>query len=305
MKKLLLSLLLLIVTVSLYSAEPLVKYYLNDGTFKTYNLNEIDNLKFLNAPDTLQLQVFTKDSTYYYPAQLIDSVKFEVDSILNQRIHLWHDGFKWDFGVHEIDSILIYYTKHVAVTIGTQHWMYRNLDVDHYRNGDSIPEVREPGEFPPSSKDIDKWRYRDEGAWCYLNNDPAIGKIYGKLYNWYGMNDPRDLSPVGWHVASLKEWWALIEYLGTYKNAGGRAKETGYEHWEEPNLGATNESGFTGLPAGIRFDSGTFGITGYGACFWASKIYSAFYTILFYDGTQFQSTDFQRTFGYSIRCIKE
>ena len=298
MKKLLLALLLLVVTMSVYSAEPLVKFYLSDGTFKSYNLSEIDNLQFPNATDTLQLQVFTPDSTYYYPAQLIDSVKFFVDDKNEDRIHLWHDGFKWDFGIHEIDSILIYYTKHVAVTIGTQHWLYRNLDVDHYRNGDSIPEVR----------DSALWQKPPGGAWCYLQNDPEIGKIYGKLYNWSAMNDPRDLSPVGWHVPSFYEWEKLMEYLGTYTVAGGKAKETGYRHWNAPNWCATNESGFTALPAGIRGgDDGGFGTTGNYTAFWGGKFVLdlPIHTYLYFNDNQFGNTEHGRKFGCSIRCIKD
>ena len=296
MHKLVLGFLILLVTASSYSAEPLVKFYLSDGTFKSYDLNEIDNLQFPNAPDTLQLQVFTRDSTFYYPAQLIDSVKLFVDDTNEDRIHLWHDGFKWDFGIHEIDSILIYYTKYVAVTIGTQHWMYRNLDVDHYRNGDSIPEVRDSAE----------WQKSSVGAWCNLNNDSETGKIYGKLYNWYAMHDPRDLSPVGWRIPRFSEWRELIEYIGGYSFAGAKAKEAGLEHWKEPNTSATNESGFTALPAGIRANFGGFGEIGYYTAFWGGKfdLDDPIHTYLYYNDLEFGNTEHGRTYGCSIRCIK-
>jgi uncharacterized protein (TIGR02145 family) len=298
MKKLLLALLLLVVTMSVYSAEPAVKFYLSDGTFKTYNLSDIDNLQFPNASDTLQLQVFTKDSTYYYPAQLIDSVKFFVDEKNEDRIHLWHDGFKWDFGVHEIDSILIYYTKHVAVTIGTQHWMYRNLDVDHYRNGDSIPEVR----------DSAQWLNLKTGAWCYYNNDPANGAIFGKLYNWYPVNDPRGLAPEGWHVSSDVEWTSLTEYLGGDTLAGGKLKEAGTTHWYSPNTGATNYSGFSALPGGYRYYYGTFYDVGdYGHC-WSSTYYGTTYEwarlLYYYDASIYRIIG-RKESGHSVRCIKD
>ena len=263
MKKLLLVLLLLVVTVSLYSAEPLVKFYLQDGSTKQYNLSDIDNLQFPNAPDTLQLQVFTKDSTYYYPAQLIDSVKFFVDDKNEDRIHLWHDGFKWDFGVHEIDSILIYYTKHVAVTIGTQHWMYRNLDVDHYRNGDSIPNII----------DTTQWYYGNINGmsqWCYYLNSLDSGKIYGKLYNWFAVIDPNGLAPEGWHVASDDEWLMLTLYTGDKTTIGGKLKERGIKHWWYPNRLATNELGFTALPGGWCYTQGNFDYIGYMGIWWTS-----------------------------------
>jgi uncharacterized protein (TIGR02145 family) len=74
-----------------------------------------------------------------------------------------------------------------SVTIGSQIWMKKNLDVDHYRNGDPIPQIT----------DTIQWARLTTGAWCYNNNDPAIGTIYGKLYNWYAVNDPRGLAPEG------------------------------------------------------------------------------------------------------------
>ena len=95
-----------------------------------------------------------------------------------------------------------------SVTIGTQVWMLKNLDVDHYRNGDPIPQVT----------DNDTWANLSTGAWCYYNNDPVLGNIYGKLYNYYALMDPRGLTPTGWHIPG-NEWGILFEYVG--KNATG------------------------------------------------------------------------------------
>jgi uncharacterized protein (TIGR02145 family) len=308
MKKLLLSLLLLVVTMPVYSAEPLVKFYLNDGTFKAYNLSEIDNLRFPNAPDTLQLQVFTKDSTYYYPAQLIDSIKFFVDEKNEDRIHLWHDGFKWDFGVHEIDSILIYYTKHVAVTIGTQHWMYRNLDVDHYRNGDSIPEVRDSAQW------VDNY-FKEEGQWCYLYNDTNIGKTYGKLYNWFVINDLRGIAPIGWHITSDEEWSKLENFLGGSYIAGGKLKSNGVLEnlnglWHGPDPGNTNESGFTGLPAGF-YDFSRFKGLSRVTYWWTSTeneqdlLGNVWIRHVFDSNVYILRNSINKGVGFSIRCIKD
>jgi uncharacterized protein (TIGR02145 family) len=86
--------------------------------------------------------------------------------------------------------------NYATVTIGTQVWMTKNLDVDRYRNGDIIPEV----------KDSIAWANLKTGAWCYYNNDPELGKIYGKLYNWYAVNDPRGLAPAGYHIPTDAEW---------------------------------------------------------------------------------------------------
>src|SRR4030042_4109572 len=127
-----------------------------------------------------------------------------------------------------------------SVTIGEQIWMKKNLDVDHYRNGDLIPEVT----------DIHEWAKLTTGAWCYYNNDPKNGKIYGKLYNWYAVNDPRGLAPDGWHIASDMEWGLLSGELGGDHISGQKLKEKGTAHWEKPNE-ATNKSGFTALPGGF------------------------------------------------------
>ena len=91
------------------------------------------------------------------------------------------------------------------VVICGKTWTGCNLNVDHYSNGDPIPEITNP-------KD---WAETNTGAWCYYNNDPANGEIYGKLYNRYAIYDPRGLAPVGWHVSTLEEWQELENCLGT------------------------------------------------------------------------------------------
>ena len=125
-----------------------------------------------------------------------------------------------------------------VTSIGTQIWMTRNLTVSQYRNGDIIPEVTDPA----------AWAALTTGAWCYYNNDPANGPIYGKLYNWYAVNDSRGLAPNGYHIPTTTEWTTLTNTLGGLSLAGGDLKEAGITHWSDPNTGATNNSGFTGLP---------------------------------------------------------
>lgn len=90
------------------------------------------------------------------------------------------------------------------VTIKKQFWMAENLNVDHYRNGDPIPEVQ----------NNDEWNKLTTGAWCYYKNDPENGKRYGKLYNWHSVNDPRGLAPKGWHVPSKEEFETLRQNCG-------------------------------------------------------------------------------------------
>lgn len=130
-----------------------------------------------------------------------------------------------------------------TILIGGNEWMQKNLDVCRYRNGDSIPQVSDPA----------KWKNLTTGAWCY-ENSTANGTTYGKLYNWYAVNDPRGLAPQGWNVPSSDDWNELINFLGGKSVAGGKMKESGTEHWNSLNVGATNESGFTAIPAG-KMDS--------------------------------------------------
>tara|TARA_R110000764_G_scaffold78127_1_gene155887 strand:+ start:1623 stop:2303 length:681 start_codon:yes stop_codon:yes gene_type:complete len=126
------------------------------------------------------------------------------------------------------------------VTIGTQTFMGCNLDVDTYRNGDPIPEVQ-----------TTSWNSLTTGAWCYYANATANGVIYGKLYNWYAVNDSRGLAPVGYHVPTFAEITTLANYLGGYTVAGGKVKQAGTVLWQSPNS-ATNTSGFTAIPGGYR-----------------------------------------------------
>jgi uncharacterized protein (TIGR02145 family) len=139
-------------------------------------------------------------------------------------------------------------------------WMRKNLDVRTYRNGDKIPHVK--------SKAI--WDTLTTGAWCWYNNDSATGAAYGKLYNWYAVNDPRGLAPTGWHVPSDAEWDTLSTFLGGDGYAGGKMKETGTTHWWDPNADATNSSGFTALPGGTRYYLGEFFDAGGYGYWWSS-----------------------------------
>jgi uncharacterized protein (TIGR02145 family) len=129
-----------------------------------------------------------------------------------------------------------------------------------YRNGDTIPEVTDPT----------VWASLTTGAWCHVNNNPANDALYGKLYNWYAITDPRGFAPIGYHVPSNDEWICLINVWGGEIAAGGKLKEAGTSNWIAPNTGATNVSDFTALPGGYRFSNGTylgFGEIGY---FWSS-----------------------------------
>ncbi len=189
-----------------------------------------------------------------------------------------------------------------TVVIGTQQWMEKNLDVLTYRNGDLIPQVT----------DEKAWAALTTGAWCYFNNDPSgYGVIYGKLYNWYAVNDPRGLAPQGWHIPTDEEWTSLRTKLGG-ELAGAKMKTT--TRWINPTnaykgAGTTNESGFSGLPGICREESGKFityiGQVGY---WWTASDYStsnAYYRLLSYDTDNFLKGNENKKRGFSVRCVRD
>ena len=188
-----------------------------------------------------------------------------------------------------------------VVKIGTQVWTKENLNVSKYRNGDVIPQVTDPTQ----------WINLTTGAWCYYNNDPANETIYGKIYNWYAVNDPRGLAPEGWHVPSDAEWTTITTFLGGETVAGGKMKETGTTHWASPNTDATNSSGFKGTPGGFRDsdnNNGGFGSYSQGAGWWSSSEYNATRSwdrsLNNTSGYIFKSAS-SKTRGFPIRCIKD
>lgn len=148
-----------------------------------------------------------------------------------------------------------------TVTIGTQTWDKCNLNVTTYANGDIIPQVTDPT----------VWSALTTGAWCYYNNDPSNEVVYGKLYNWFAVNDPRGLAPNGSHIPTNEEWTTLTTFLGGETVAGGKLKETGFCHWLSPNTDATNESGFTALPGGYRLPLGDFLDVNINGIWWSSS----------------------------------
>ncbi len=189
-----------------------------------------------------------------------------------------------------------------TVKICNQTWTAKNLNVSHYRNGDIIPQVTDPAQ----------WASLTTGAWCWYNYESATyGATYGKLYNWYAVNDARGLAPEGWHVPRDGEWNSLANCLGGATIAGGKMKESGTTHWNIPNTDATNSSSFTGLPAGFRNFDGLFGHFGHIGVWWCStdnninaswawnySLYAEYSSLMI-------APDGSKNCGYTIRCIKD
>lgn len=185
-----------------------------------------------------------------------------------------------------------------SIIIGTQEWTTSNLNVSHYRNGDPIPEVQ----------DFAAWQDLTTGAWCYYENNTANGPIYGKLYNWYAVTDPRGLAPAGWHVPSDSEMVVFIDLLGGHDSAGGKMKLTGTTYWNAPNEAATNASGFSGLPGGNRDDNLGFINLREGGYWWSSSEYTVPFAYSQYAGYDTRSSSRlygQKRNGKSVRCVKD
>jgi len=190
-------------------------------------------------------------------------------------------------------------TDYEGVTIGGQIWMAKNLSVPRYSNGDLIPQVSDPTQ----------WVNLTTGAWCWCNNDSVNYSQYGRLYNWYAVNDPRGLAPQGWHISTEQEWNVLSNYLGGNSVSGGKLKEAGTSHWNSPNLGATNSSGFTALPGGRR-DIGTtfFQVTYYGYWWLSSNVSGDAAPFRSLGNTSVEMLGIGGTYfkimGLSVRCVR-
>lgn len=186
-----------------------------------------------------------------------------------------------------------------TVTIGTQCWMKSNLTVKHYRNGDTIANVKTNAQ----------WLTLTTGAWSVYYNKDSVNAIYGKYYNWYAVNDSRKICPAGWHIPSDAEWNTLIVFLGDSTVAGGKMKEAGTAHWNSPNSGSTNESGFTALPGGYRNGySGIFYHLGVDNYFWSSTeadAQNAWYRFLNDVTTNIYKRSYIKSSGFYIRCTKD
>ncbi|MBN2213748.1 MAG: T9SS type A sorting domain-containing protein [Bacteroidales bacterium] len=185
-----------------------------------------------------------------------------------------------------------------TVQIGKQTWMRENLKTTHYSDGSVIPYIPDPVE----------WSLLSTGAYSIYNNDSSTIETYGYLYNWYAVIDENNICPAGWHVPLDADWTILETYLEGREVAGGKLKEAGISHWEDPNTNATNESGFTALPGGLRFPDGVFYSIGRRGFFWSSTKNTEIYAWLRYMECTSESifkTNYDKHNGLSVRCIKD
>jgi uncharacterized protein (TIGR02145 family) len=210
-----------------------------------------------------------------------------------------------------------------SVIIGSQDWMSQNLSVAIYADGTPIPQANMANE----------WSALTTGAWCWFGNDSATyAATYGRLYNWYavaGIYDAesqanpalrKQLAPTGWHVPTDAEWSTMINFLdpsadgGNNQNiAGGMMKTTGTIEdatglWLAPNLGASNVSGFSGVPGGFHTNTGLVGNVGFSGSWWSSSesdTSRAWDRYLFYDEVSVVRINTLKGAGFSVRCLRD
>jgi uncharacterized protein (TIGR02145 family) len=202
------------------------------------------------------------------------------------------------------DATLTDYDGNVynAVLIGSQCWMASNLETTHYRNG-------EPIDYPGIN--YWDWQVNTTGAYAWYNDNISWKESYGALYNWYAVMNSNGLCPAGWHVPSDAEWTTLSDYLGGENVAGGKLKSTRtdpdpHPRWNSPNVGATNETNWSGYPGGYRDYYGMYLSFGERGFWWTSTegVDYVWSRIMFYDDPSLSSnSEFWEFYGLSVRCV--
>ena len=221
-----------------------------------------------------------------------------------------------------------------SVKIGNQEWMNENLSLVTFRNGDTIPLAKTNEEWEAAGENA-------QPAWCYYENKTENGTLFGKLYNWYAVNDQRGLAPAGWHIATDKEWKTLSDFIGGEKTAGKKLKsknkwleykgkdvcntcETWSTEYRAGNSCAackdkrqttgmfagtgTDEFGFNALPGGYRFGDGYFSKIGEFCGWWTSTDGAVHYTwarSVISKGKNLYRTFYDKEDGLFVRCVKD
>lgn len=250
----------------------------------------------------------TKTATHQYSTEGLKIIKLEVKDTgdltdtTTQKITVTEES-----GTMTDQDGNVYKT----VKIGNQWWMAENLKVTHYRNGDAIPEITSNSEGAGLST----------GARCVYDNNESNAATYSYLYNWYAVDDSRDIAPAGWHVPTDEEWKELEIALGMSQSEADGSADRGTNEgsklagnaalWADGGLknnASFGESGFSALPGGFRSSYGRFHNLGYCAYFWSSTerdSSSAWFRGLGYlDSGVGRSHDNGRS-GFSIRLVRD
>jgi uncharacterized protein (TIGR02145 family) len=290
---------IIFLTIISFSALAQTKQNINKNTDTISNaINTIDSIRFNGSSTTMEV-VLQNGTLESHSISEIINVNFNsasqhscgADSVHNSNI---------TYGSMTDQEGNVYKT----IVIGDQEWMAENLKTSIYRNGEAIDNVT----------DSIQWPNLTTAAYCFYNNDSQYECPYGKIYNWYAVADQRNVCPAGWHVPSDVEWSNLINYLDPIADggnnlsnvAGGSLKSAGLQYWIVPNQDATNESGFSGLPAGGRDGAGGFD-PNFGG-WWSSSQFGAFFAYtrsLFYGFGYAYRNSYGKQHGFSVRCLTD
>lgn len=240
------------------------------------------------------------NTTYYFRAYAVNSAGESLGTVVYFSTNLTATVSKVFNNSLTYGSLTDYDgNEYKTIQIGDQIWMAEDLKVTHLNDGIALPNVT----------DNLVWGTLVTPAYCWYNNDIAYKQNFGALYNWYVIETGK-LCPSGWHVPSDIEWTILTDYLGGTNIAGGKLKEAGLFHWNSPNTGATNSSGFTSLPTGgRRYPEGIFYGVGVFDAWWSSTEYN--YLKPYYrsvgsiNETVFRGFGTLKGVGLAIRCLKD
>jgi uncharacterized protein (TIGR02145 family) len=280
----------------------------NNGTEQDY-LNSLMGQPGNNVADDQYLQVSSTNDTL----KLQNGGYVIIPGISNVNTPNYINGYH-SCGIGDIHNVFKSYgqlidqdgNNYKTIQIGTQEWMAENLNVSHYRNGDTILNLI----------NSDEWSFTSIGAWSHYENYEGAQCPFGKLYNWYAVSDSRNLCPAGWHVPSQADWSELISYLGGGTVAGGKLKSDNLYYGRDPSNTTTNSSGFSALFSGQRTSGGYFGGLAVYGLWWTCSmiagsqlpnIYAHYIGLGYENGTALNTNDTYGSAdaGYSVRCIRD
>ena len=185
-----------------------------------------------------------------------------------------------------------------TTTIGNQVWLAENLRSTKFSNGNTINLIQ----------DSIQWSSQSSAAYCFYNNNASYINPYGNLYNWYTVNDSRNICPSGYHVPNTSEWDELVNYLGGSALAGGKLKQIGFSYWLSPNTDADNTSGFSALGSGWRANNnGTYENLQFMCYLWsttAQSLNDADIVLIGYDSPACYSSSTNKLTGLPVRCLQ-
>ena len=257
----------------------------NSGTISNW-INQIDSIRFNSNTNQMEV-ILQSGSNESHALGDINNVTFSTTAVA---------PCGGQDTITDVDG-----NVYTLVEIGNQCWFRENLKTTKFVDGSEIPYVL----------DQITWNNATTPARRYPNsNNVALGYEIGFLYNWYTVEDPRVLCPTGSHVPTDAEWAELVNHLGGDSVAGGKLKMAGTEYWQSPNTGATNSSGFNGLPGGAIRPLDGYNWTFQNGFWWTSTLSDdatpgPIYWRAYYISEEIFTGVYSKKWGFSVRCIKD